>query len=278
LKKKGFTLVELLVVISIIAMLLAILIPALNRARAGGQKIVCANHQKSIGIANQIYANSWNGSFVPLMDTSVSKPAGSKGNYTYYCWVTNKSFRDYMNFDKRKTEKYDRTATISDETGTILPVEFYCPADEVAKKKKVSSKGVLVSFGYNATDWQSGFEAFNWKIPTSKNNMKFAGYKVTDVKSPGNKLAIVDSIDWYVFWSGADYTSYWDKYRQINPDDYLDAAGASGITIFRHNEGANILFYDAHVSYLNKNKIFVKKDPTFPTRLTKDATGMWSAK
>ncbi|HBG27885.1 MAG: hypothetical protein A2Y10_07265 [Planctomycetes bacterium GWF2_41_51] len=279
MKKKAFTLVELLVVISIIAMLLAILMPTLSRARQGGQRIVCANHQKTIGLANQIYANSWNGSFVPLLDTSIAKPAGTKGNYTYYCWVANKSFRDYLNFDKSRTEKYNRTGSVFDETGTIMPNEFYCPADEIAKKKKVSSKGVLVSFGYNATDWQAGFEAFNWKIPTSKNNIKFAGYKVTDVKSPGNELALVDSVDWYVFWNSAEYASYWDKYGQLNPDEYADKTnGMGGITIYRHNEGANVLFYDAHVSYMNKNKIFVKQNPSFPARLTKDATGMWSAK
>jgi prepilin-type N-terminal cleavage/methylation domain-containing protein/prepilin-type processing-associated H-X9-DG protein len=278
LKKKAFTLVELLVVISIIAMLLAVLMPALNKAREGGRKVVCANHEKSIGLANQIYANCWNGSYLPMLDTSVPKPSGAKGSFTYYCWIANKSFRNYMNLDDRKTSKYQKTATTSYDTGTIMPEEFYCPSDEVAKKQKVSSKGVLVSFGYNATEWQRDLETFNWTNPTAKSNLKFAGYKVNDIKSPGSKLAFVDSVDWYVFWNGADYASYWDKYGQMNPDDYQSKASVSGIVTYRHSEGTNILFYDAHVRYIAKNSVFVKRDPSYPTRLTSDATGMWPTK
>lgn len=49
--KKGFTLVELLVVISIIALLLSILMPSLSAARESAKKIACASNLKSLGIA-----------------------------------------------------------------------------------------------------------------------------------------------------------------------------------------------------------------------------------
>jgi prepilin-type N-terminal cleavage/methylation domain-containing protein/prepilin-type processing-associated H-X9-DG protein len=55
---KAFTLVELLVVISIIAMLLAILMPALAKVREQGRTIVCASNLKNYGLALQMYANS----------------------------------------------------------------------------------------------------------------------------------------------------------------------------------------------------------------------------
>jgi len=64
-KKKGFTLVELLVVISIIALLMAILVPSLRRAKAQAQRIVCANHQRSIAIAMTAYGSDNNGN-VPI--------------------------------------------------------------------------------------------------------------------------------------------------------------------------------------------------------------------
>ena len=60
---KGFTLVELLVVISIIALLLAILMPALGKAKKQGQTIVCGAHVKQWGLAWMMYAQDYNGKF-----------------------------------------------------------------------------------------------------------------------------------------------------------------------------------------------------------------------
>lgn len=57
-KAKGFTLIELLVVVAIIALLVAILIPAVQRAREEANRAVCATNLKGIDTASMLYANS----------------------------------------------------------------------------------------------------------------------------------------------------------------------------------------------------------------------------
>lgn len=80
---KNFTLIELLIVIAIIAILAALLLPALNKARDKGKMIRCASNQKQIGTALHMYAQDF-GDIVTLYIARGSNPV------TYAALLSNK--------------------------------------------------------------------------------------------------------------------------------------------------------------------------------------------
>jgi len=59
--RRAFTLIELLVVIAVIALLLAILMPSLSKARDQAKKVVCTGHMKGLGIALRMYVDDYQG-------------------------------------------------------------------------------------------------------------------------------------------------------------------------------------------------------------------------
>ena len=81
-RNRNFTLIELLVVIAIIAILAAMLLPALNKARASARDSTCKNNLKTLAAANLLYAGDFDDYMVPVYVRGTDKSN----------WMFNESF------------------------------------------------------------------------------------------------------------------------------------------------------------------------------------------
>jgi prepilin-type N-terminal cleavage/methylation domain-containing protein len=125
--RRGFTLVELLIVIAIIGMLVSLLLPAVQAAREAARRTECANNLKQIGLALQAYHDARRG-FPPgwLWAPPADQSGGSSWAWSVFIlpYLERNSLYDELRVD-------DGSALVpppGDPRDTLLPM-FVCPSD-----------------------------------------------------------------------------------------------------------------------------------------------------
>ena len=237
-----FTLIELLVVIAIIAILAAILMPALSQARERGKAAQCTNNLKQIGLAIQLYVEDHK--MMPL----------------YYVDGNNRTFREMI--CKESMQRYGTDAQKKYLGGNYLQSEkmVLCPSrfpfvplgkyDVVNGAElgwHVSTYGASLNASHHRGTYSSGSEEF----VTERNNMYFIlGDSATGgtclrpafLKNPSRTYVLADS---YNAKSDRKVPWYWIDFGNI---------GFYGA----HNNRANVLWFDGHVNANNRGDLMVQ--------------------
>jgi prepilin-type N-terminal cleavage/methylation domain-containing protein/prepilin-type processing-associated H-X9-DG protein len=124
-RRHGFTLVELLVVVSIIATLAALLLPALEKARGSARRITCASNLRNVGYGFTFYAEDADGTYPAALDPVSTDPY-------YWLWM-GRGFRGYV------TPYLEGSLSV-----------LFCPSDPTDPEKWEST-----SYGYSMSLYHS---------------------------------------------------------------------------------------------------------------------------
>jgi len=225
-KRSGFTLVELLVVVSIIALLISILLPSLNKARESARSVKCGANMRQIGQADAMYKNQYNGLYVPR---EVYRADGGRETF----WAQNNEFRNTLGMRPDQTRWTPR--------GLLCPNAWF--AHEYMNQFGDDEGMMYWSYGQIRTH----------ESDTRNGGSGVKGHFNDEIVAPSEKVRWADSIYWYVAHWGRD--EYWSVGEQHSAPPAQNWGVASGKTAYRHHAdhsdrtgNANILRFDGHVS------------------------------
>ena len=232
--RSNFTLIELLVVIAIIAILAAILLPALNSARNRGHAATCINNMKQIAFAFSTYLNDFEDTF----------PALDYDGANVFPWVA--AIYPYV-----AGEALPFATGVNYHIPNPQSQPFLCP--RVSPKEKSAT---LVSYGYNSRSLGgSKYATVSDWIGESKYPVK-----VGQLSSPSAQLVIAET------WEFSGQSGRRDV-------GHYNLSGQSKFA-FRHNRLANVIFADYHVSAEDSEYLYGSDSRYLPLNFSQQCKGL----
>jgi prepilin-type N-terminal cleavage/methylation domain-containing protein/prepilin-type processing-associated H-X9-DG protein len=239
--QSGFTLVELLVVIGIIALLIGILLPALGRARQIAKDTLCASNMRQVTLALMIYANG-NNARLPQAETAAS------GGIPWHVQIWQTVMRTPF--------------SLSDITGGgnysyMAHTPFECPTADQSKSITPSVPPWYNVDGYDNSDHRNNGYALNidlpgtiansWTTPASTEAPQIVESKLLNaVRHPSEAMLLADSKAYYI--------EYYDRGDSLL---YMDAGFGDGGGMHRAwgrhgrwRDAWNVAFCDGSVRML----------------------------
>ncbi len=261
LEIKGFTLVELLVVIGIIALLISILLPALGKARSAAHSTACLSnlHQLSLGFRQYIDENRGHFMIFDCNNVQGQTPATT---YNYASWMA--GVWPYLN---RSFVGFNVGAGLygfpsgKNFTSADTPRVAICP--ETSMENVNASSFYIHGDCYHPSSWggtsapfSSSYGFNNWfytlnPLDPNQTNVPFLDPGATKYTYT-NPQTLNNSSNIPVFGDASFYDQTCWEYDTVNPNPYPGSqtvwTGVGSYCILRHHKNANVAFLDGHAS------------------------------